>query len=89
MRPVQCSRQPATIFGRELRVRHGKSGFLRYRHLQKKPLARAGNFVAAAQARVEAAVNSPFGCSIVWGGQFNYQQRPDRRLDIVLRSRSF
>jgi Cu/Ag efflux pump CusA len=43
-----------------------------------------GSFVAAAQARVAAAVNLPFGYSIVWGGQFENQQRADRRLAIVL-----
>jgi heavy metal efflux system protein len=43
-----------------------------------------GSFVAAAQARVEAAVNLPYGYSIVWGGQFENQQRADRRLAIVL-----
>jgi heavy metal efflux system protein len=43
-----------------------------------------GSFVAAAQARVSAAVNFPFGYSIVWGGQFENQQRADRRLAIVL-----
>ncbi len=43
-----------------------------------------GSFVAAAQARVSAAVNFPFGYSIVWAGQFENQQRADRRLAIVL-----
>src|SRR3984893_423886 len=43
-----------------------------------------GSFVAAAQARVAAAVNFPFGYSIVWGGQFENAQRADRRLAIVL-----
>src|SRR6202051_122098 len=43
-----------------------------------------GSFVAAAQARVAAAVNLPYGYSIVWGGQFENQQRADRRLAIVL-----
>jgi cobalt-zinc-cadmium resistance protein CzcA len=43
-----------------------------------------GSFVAAAQARVAAAVHLPFGYSIVWGGQFENQQRADRRLAIVL-----
>jgi cobalt-zinc-cadmium resistance protein CzcA len=43
-----------------------------------------GSFVAAAQARVAAAVNLPFGYSIVWGGQFENAQRADRRLAIVL-----
>ena len=43
-----------------------------------------GSFVAAAQARVTAAVNLPFGYSMVWGGQFENQQRADRRLALVL-----
>jgi heavy metal efflux system protein len=43
-----------------------------------------GSFVAAGRARVAAAVNLPFGYSIVWGGQFENQQRADRRLAIVL-----
>ena len=43
-----------------------------------------GSFVAAAQAKVAAAVNLPFGYSIAWGGQFENQQRADRRLAIVL-----
>jgi cobalt-zinc-cadmium resistance protein CzcA len=43
-----------------------------------------GSFVAAAQARVAAAVNLPYGYSIAWGGQFENQQRADRRLAIVL-----
>jgi cobalt-zinc-cadmium resistance protein CzcA len=43
-----------------------------------------GSFVAAAQAKVAAAVNLPVGYSISWGGQFENQQRADRRLAIVL-----
>ena len=43
-----------------------------------------GSFVAAAQARVAGAVNLPSGYSIAWGGQFENQQRADRRLAIVL-----
>jgi heavy metal efflux system protein len=43
-----------------------------------------GSFVAAARVRVAAAVNLPFGYSIVWGGQFENEQRADRRLEIVL-----
>jgi heavy metal efflux system protein len=43
-----------------------------------------GSFVAAARARVAAAVNLPFGYSIVWGGQFENAQRADRRLEVVL-----
>jgi cobalt-zinc-cadmium resistance protein CzcA len=43
-----------------------------------------GSFVAGAQARVAATVNLPYGYSIVWGGQFENQQRADRRLAIVL-----
>jgi heavy metal efflux system protein len=43
-----------------------------------------GSFVAAAQAKVATAVNLPVGYSIVWGGQFENQQRADRRLAIVL-----
>jgi heavy metal efflux system protein len=43
-----------------------------------------GSFVAAAQAKVAAAVNLPVGYSIAWGGQFENQQRADRRLAFVL-----
>ncbi len=43
-----------------------------------------GSFVAAAQANVERAVKLPPGYSIVWGGQFENQQRANRRLAIVL-----
>jgi len=43
-----------------------------------------GSFVAAAQAKVAAAVNLPAGYSIAWGGQFENQQRADRRLAFVL-----
>jgi heavy metal efflux system protein len=43
-----------------------------------------GSFVAAAQAKVASAVNLPSGYSIAWGGQFENQQRADRRLAIVL-----
>jgi heavy metal efflux system protein len=43
-----------------------------------------GSFVAGAQARVAATVNLPYGYSIVCGGQFENQQRADRRLAIVL-----
>jgi cobalt-zinc-cadmium resistance protein CzcA len=43
-----------------------------------------GSFVAAAQAKVASAVNLPVGYSIAWGGQFENQQRADRRLAFVL-----
>jgi len=43
-----------------------------------------GSFVAAAQSKVAAAVKLPFGYSIAWGGQFENQQRADRRLAFVL-----
>src|SRR5579885_1380131 len=43
-----------------------------------------GSFVAAAQANVDRAVQLPPGYSIVWGGQFENQQRANRRLAFVL-----
>ncbi len=43
-----------------------------------------GGFVAAAQRKVASAVNFPVGYSIAWGGQFENQQRADRRLAFVL-----
>jgi heavy metal efflux system protein len=43
-----------------------------------------GSFVAAAQAKVASALKLPDGYSVEWGGQFENQQRADRRLAIVL-----
>ncbi len=43
-----------------------------------------GSFVAAARAKVDRAVGLPPGYSLVWGGQFENQQRAYRRLAIVL-----
>jgi len=43
-----------------------------------------GTFVKAAQARVDGKVKIPAGYSLVWGGQFENQQRANRRLVIVL-----
>jgi len=43
-----------------------------------------GSFVAAAQARTAALVKLPPGYTIVWGGQFENQQRANQRLAIVL-----
>ena len=43
-----------------------------------------GSFVAAAQTNVERAVHLPPGYSMIWGGQFENQERANRRLAIVL-----
>ncbi|WP_424810876.1 efflux RND transporter permease subunit [Roseococcus sp. YIM B11640] len=43
-----------------------------------------GGFVTEAQAAVEARVPMPMGYSLVWGGQFENQQRAQARLAIVV-----
>ncbi len=43
-----------------------------------------GSFVAAAQVQVNRLVTLPPGYTVVWGGQFENQQRANRRLAIVL-----
>jgi heavy metal efflux system protein len=43
-----------------------------------------GSFVAEAQARVQAAVQLPAGYEIVWGGEFENQQRAMARLRVVI-----
>ncbi|MDB5413240.1 MAG: CusA/CzcA family heavy metal efflux transporter, partial [Rubritepida sp.] len=43
-----------------------------------------GGFVAEAQAAVTARVQLPAGYSLVWGGQFENQQRAQARLAIVV-----
>ncbi|MFO0652732.1 MAG: CusA/CzcA family heavy metal efflux RND transporter [Polyangiales bacterium] len=43
-----------------------------------------GSVVAEARARVRAAVNTPAGYSMVWGGEFESQQRAMRRLAVIV-----
>lgn len=43
-----------------------------------------GSFVAAARPNVDKVVGLPPGYSMVWGGQFENQERANRRLAIVL-----
>jgi len=43
-----------------------------------------GSWVAAAQKQVAEDVKVPPGCTIVWGGQFENQQRAMTRLSIVV-----
>ena len=43
-----------------------------------------GSFVKAAQARMAQQVHLPPGYTITWGGQFENQQRAEKRLAIVL-----
>ena len=43
-----------------------------------------GSFVAAAQRRIQAAVDLPAGYYITWGGQFENQQRAMQRMILVL-----
>jgi heavy metal efflux system protein len=43
-----------------------------------------GSFVAEAQARVQKAVQLPPGYSVLWGGEFENQQRAMARLRIVI-----
>jgi cobalt-zinc-cadmium resistance protein CzcA len=43
-----------------------------------------GSFVAAARPKVDKVVGLPPGYSMVWGGQFENQERANQRLAIVL-----
>jgi cobalt-zinc-cadmium resistance protein CzcA len=43
-----------------------------------------GSFVAEAMGKVNARVNLPTGYSMVWGGQFENQQRAAARLKVVI-----
>ncbi|MET3137761.1 cobalt-zinc-cadmium resistance protein CzcA [Undibacterium sp. GrIS 1.2] len=43
-----------------------------------------GSFVAEAQQKVAEQVNLPSGYYIVWGGQFENQQRAVKRLEIIV-----
>ncbi|MEN9933320.1 MAG: heavy metal efflux pump, CzcA family protein, partial [Pseudomonadota bacterium] len=43
-----------------------------------------GGFVAEAQARVADAIKLPAGYRMVWGGQFENQQRATRRLEVIV-----
>ena len=43
-----------------------------------------GSFVQAAQAKISQGMKIPAGYSLNWGGQFENQQRANRRLMIVL-----
>jgi cobalt-zinc-cadmium resistance protein CzcA len=43
-----------------------------------------GSFIADAQARVDANVRLPVGYEILWGGEFENQQRAMKRLTLVL-----
>ncbi|MDY7537452.1 CusA/CzcA family heavy metal efflux RND transporter [Undibacterium sp. 5I1] len=43
-----------------------------------------GSFVAEAQQKVAEQVNLPTGYYIVWGGQFENQQRAVKRLEIIV-----
>lgn len=44
----------------------------------------AGSFVAEAQEAVRASVDFPAGYTVDWGGQFENQQRSQRRLLLIL-----
>ncbi len=44
----------------------------------------AGSFVAEAQEAVRASVDFPAGYTVDWGGQFENQQRSQRRLMLIL-----
>ncbi len=44
----------------------------------------AGSFVAEAQEAVQASVDVPTGYTVDWGGQFENQQRSQRRLMFIL-----
>ena len=44
----------------------------------------AGSFVAEAQEAVQASVDFPAGYTVDWGGQFENQQRSQRRLMLIL-----
>ncbi|HHL72380.1 MAG TPA: efflux RND transporter permease subunit [Bacteroidetes bacterium] len=43
-----------------------------------------GSFVAEAQEKIDASVELPPGYFITWGGQFENQQRANRRLAVIL-----
>ncbi len=43
-----------------------------------------GSYVSAAKRAVDAAVDFPSGYSIVWSGQYEYMQRAQQRLRLVL-----
>lgn len=43
-----------------------------------------GGFVAEAQQKIDASVQLPPGYFITWGGQFENQQRANRRLAVIL-----
>ena len=43
-----------------------------------------GSFIAEAQQRVEANVKLPTGYDVLWGGEFENQQRAMKRLTLVL-----
>jgi cobalt-zinc-cadmium resistance protein CzcA len=43
-----------------------------------------GSFIAEAQQRVAAAVKLPVGYDLLWGGEFENQQRAMKRLTLVL-----
>ncbi len=43
-----------------------------------------GTFVAEAMAKVKAQVGLPPGYSMVWGGQFENQQRAMKRLEVIV-----
>ena len=43
-----------------------------------------GGFVAEAQERIDAEIDLPPGYYITWGGQFENQQRANRRLAVIL-----
>ncbi len=43
-----------------------------------------GGFVADAQARVASAIRLPPGYRMVWGGQFENQQRAVKRLEVIV-----
>jgi cobalt-zinc-cadmium resistance protein CzcA len=43
-----------------------------------------GSFVKAAQARMAQQVHLPAGYTMTWGGQFENQQRAEKRLAVVL-----
>ncbi|MCW5804265.1 MAG: efflux RND transporter permease subunit [Deltaproteobacteria bacterium] len=43
-----------------------------------------GSFIAEAQERVASAVNLPVGYDVLWGGEFENQERAMKRLSLVL-----
>jgi cobalt-zinc-cadmium resistance protein CzcA len=69
-------------FGRMTIFREDNSPFLAVKaNVQGRDL---GGWVAEAQARVEAEVKLPEGVYLVWGGEFENQQRAMKRLSIVV-----